>query len=97
LAETPPSGQEFNQAKKLVTSLPIIGLVGGGITVRKGIDTLIAISCIEKGLVWFEVRCSSLASRFAEFSATFPFTSSIPSDTLRGGATGSEQGGIWMT
>jgi len=60
------SVQDFNQGKKLLTSLPIIGLVGGdiavqaaknfrilrsrGITVRKTIDTLIATSCIEKGL-----------------------------------------------
>ena len=58
--------QDFNQGKKLLTSLPIIDLVGGdiaiqaaknfrilrsrGITVRKTIDTLIATSCIEKGL-----------------------------------------------
>ena len=58
--------QDFNQSKKLLTSLPIIDLVGGdiaiqaannfrtlrslGITVRKTIDTLIATSCIEKGL-----------------------------------------------
>ena len=58
--------QDFNQGKKLLTSLPIIELVGGdiaiqaannfrtlrslGITVRKTIDTLIATSCIEKGL-----------------------------------------------
>jgi predicted nucleic acid-binding protein len=61
------SAQDFNQGKKLLTSLPIIELVGGdiaiqaannfralrslGITVRKTIDTLIATSCIEKGLV----------------------------------------------
>ena len=60
------SAQDFNQAKKLLTSLPIIELVGGdiaiqaannfralrslGVTVRKTIDTLIATSCIEKGL-----------------------------------------------
>ena len=60
------SAQDFNQSKKLLTSLPIIDLVGGdiaiqaannfrtlrslGITVRKTIDTLIATSCIEKGL-----------------------------------------------
>ena len=60
------SPQDFNQGKKLLTSLPIIELVGGdiaiqaannfrtlrllGITVRKTIDTLIATSCIEKGL-----------------------------------------------
>jgi predicted nucleic acid-binding protein len=60
------SVQDFNQGKRLLTSLPIIGLVGGdiavqaaknfrilrsrGITVRKTIDTLIATSCIEKGL-----------------------------------------------
>ena len=60
------SAQDFNQSKKLLTSLPIIELVGGdiaiqaannfrtlrslGITVRKTIDTLIATSCMEKGL-----------------------------------------------
>jgi predicted nucleic acid-binding protein len=60
------SVQDFNQGKKLLTSLPIIELVGRdiaiqaannfrilrslGITVRKTIDTLIATSCIEKGL-----------------------------------------------
>jgi len=60
------SAQDFNQGKKLLTSLPIIDLVGRdiairaannfralrslGITVRKTIDTLIATSCIEKGL-----------------------------------------------
>ena len=61
------SPQDFNQGKKLLTSLPIIELVGAdiaiqaannfrtlrtlGITVRKTIDTLIATSCIEKGLI----------------------------------------------
>lgn len=60
------SAQDFNQGKKLLTSLPIIELGGGdiaiqaaenfralrslGITVQKTIDTLIATSCIEKGL-----------------------------------------------
>ena len=60
------SAQDFNQGKKLLTSLPIIELVGGdiaiqaatnfrtlrslGITVRKTVDTLTATSCIEKGL-----------------------------------------------
>jgi predicted nucleic acid-binding protein len=60
------SAKDFNQGKKLLTSLPIIELVGGdiaiqaannfrtlrslGITVQKTIDTLIATSCIEKGL-----------------------------------------------
>src|SRR5882757_1537419 len=60
------SVQDFNQGKKLLTPLPIIDLVGGdiaiqaarnfralrsrGITIRKTIDTLIATSCIEKGL-----------------------------------------------
>jgi predicted nucleic acid-binding protein len=60
------SAQDFNQGEKLLTSLPIIDLVGGaiaaqaaknfrilrarGITVRKTIDTVIATSCIEKGL-----------------------------------------------
>ena len=58
--------QDFNQGKKLLTSLPIIDLVGGdiairaarnfralrarGLTIRRTIDTLIATSCIEKGL-----------------------------------------------
>lgn len=61
------SAQDFNQGKKLLTSLPTVALVGEdiaiqaaknfrtlrslGITVRKTIDTLIATSCIEKGLV----------------------------------------------
>jgi predicted nucleic acid-binding protein len=60
------SDQDFNQGKKLLTSLPIIELVAGdiaiqaaknfrtlranGITIRKTIDTLIATSCIENGL-----------------------------------------------
>jgi len=60
------SPQDFNQGKKLLRSLAIIELVGAdiaiqaannfralrsrGITVRKTIDTLIATSCIEKGL-----------------------------------------------
>jgi predicted nucleic acid-binding protein len=60
------SARDFNQGKRLLTSLPIIELVGRdiaiqaannfrtlrslGITVRKTIDTLIATSCIEKGL-----------------------------------------------
>ena len=60
------SAQDFNQGKKVLTSLPIIELVGGdiaiqaannfrtlrslGITVRKTIDTLIATSCLDKGL-----------------------------------------------
>jgi predicted nucleic acid-binding protein len=60
------NAKDFNQGKKLLTSLPMIELVGGdiaiqaannfrtlrslGITVRKTIDTLIATSCIEKGL-----------------------------------------------
>ena len=58
--------QDFNQGKKLLTSLPIIDLVGEdiaiqaaknfrtlrsrGITVQKTIDTLIATSCIQKGM-----------------------------------------------
>ena len=62
------STRDFNQGKKLLRSLPIIELVGEniaiqaaknfrtlrslGITVRKTIDTLIATSCIEKGLVF---------------------------------------------
>ena len=61
------SAQDFNRGKKLLTSLPIIELVGEdiaiqaannfrtlrslGITIRKTIDTLIATSCMEKGLV----------------------------------------------
>jgi predicted nucleic acid-binding protein len=60
------SDQDFNQGKNLLASLPMIELVGGdiaiqaarnfrilrarGITIRKTIDTLIATSCIEKGL-----------------------------------------------
>lgn len=60
------SAKDFNQGKKLLTSLPVVELVGVeiavraasnyrtlrtlGITVRKTIDTLIATSCIEKGL-----------------------------------------------
>ncbi len=60
------SVQDFNQSKRLLTSLLIIDLVGGdiaiqaaknfrtlrsrGVTIRKTIDTLIATSCIEKGL-----------------------------------------------
>ena len=60
------SVQDFNQGKRLLTSLPIIDLVGGdiaiqaaknfralrsrGITIRKTIDTLIATSCIVRGL-----------------------------------------------
>ena len=60
------SVRDFNLGKKLLTSLPIIELVGAdiaiqaaknfrtlrsrGITIRKTIDTLIATSCIEKGL-----------------------------------------------
>jgi hypothetical protein len=34
LAETPPSVQDFNQGKKLLTSLPIIDLVGRNIAVQ---------------------------------------------------------------
>jgi predicted nucleic acid-binding protein len=61
-----PSEQDFNQGNKLLTSLPIIELVGTeiavqaarnfrvlrglGITIRKTIDTLIATSCIENQL-----------------------------------------------
>jgi predicted nucleic acid-binding protein len=60
------SEQDFNQGNKLLTSLPIIELVGAeiaiqaarnyrtlrglGITIRKTIDTLIATSCIENRL-----------------------------------------------
>jgi predicted nucleic acid-binding protein len=57
---------DFIQGQKLLTSLPIIDLLGGavaiqaarnfralrakGITIRKTVDTVIATSCIEKGL-----------------------------------------------
>ena len=60
------SESDFNQAKKLMTSLVIVDLAGQnmaiqaaknfralrslGITVRKTIDTLIATYCIESGL-----------------------------------------------
>lgn len=60
------SNHDFNQAKKLMTSLVIVDLVGQaiaiqsaknfrvlralGITVRKTIDTVIATRCIESGL-----------------------------------------------
>jgi predicted nucleic acid-binding protein len=60
------SVRDFNQGRKLLTSLPVIELVGAdmalqaaknfrtlrsrGITVRKTIDTLIATHCIENGL-----------------------------------------------
>ena len=60
------SVQDFNRGKELLTSLPILELVGAdiaiqaaknfrtlrshGITVRKTIDTLIATHCIENGL-----------------------------------------------
>jgi hypothetical protein len=60
------SDTDFNRGNKLLTSLPIIELVGAdiaiqaaknfrtlralGITVRKTIDTLIATSCIENRL-----------------------------------------------
>ena len=60
------SDRDFNQAKKLMTSLVIVDLVGQsiaiqaaknfrvlrslGITVRKTIDTVIATHCIETGL-----------------------------------------------
>jgi predicted nucleic acid-binding protein len=60
------SDRDFNQAKKLMTSLVIIDLVGQhiaiqaarnfrrlrslGITVRKTIDTVIATCCMENGL-----------------------------------------------
>ena len=59
------SEQDFNQAKNLLTALPVVPLVGPaialqaarnfrelralGVTVRKTIDTLIATSCIENG------------------------------------------------
>ena len=60
------SDRDFNQAKKLMTSLVIVDLAGKtmaiqaaknfralralGITVRKTIDTVIATRCIESGL-----------------------------------------------
>lgn len=60
------SDRDFNQAKRLLTSLVIVGLAGQsiafqaaknfrtlrsrGITVRKTIDTIIATHCIERGL-----------------------------------------------
>jgi len=60
------SDRDFNQAKKLMTSLVIVDLAGQtmaiqaaknfralralGITVRKTIDTVIATRCIESGL-----------------------------------------------
>jgi predicted nucleic acid-binding protein len=60
------SDRDFNQAKKLLTSLVIVALAGPdiaiqaaknfrklrvlGITVRKTIDTVIATHCIERGL-----------------------------------------------
>lgn len=59
------SEHDFNQAKTLLTALPVVPLVGPaivlqaarnfrelralGVTVRKTIDTLIATSCIENG------------------------------------------------
>lgn len=59
------SERDFNQAKTLLTALPVVPLVGPhvalqaarnfrhlrarGVTVRKTIDTLIATSCIENG------------------------------------------------
>jgi predicted nucleic acid-binding protein len=58
------SDRDFNQARKLLASVPLVPLVGEditfqaarnfrklrtlGITIRKTIDTLIATSCIEK-------------------------------------------------
>ena len=60
------SDKDFNQAKKLMTSLVVVDLVGHdnavqaaknfrklraqGVTVRKTIDTLIATYCIEHGM-----------------------------------------------
>ena len=60
------SDRDFNQARKLLASVPLIPLVGEdialqaarnfhklrtlGITIRKTIDALIATSCIEKEL-----------------------------------------------
>ncbi|OJZ17416.1 MAG: VapC toxin family PIN domain ribonuclease [Thiobacillus sp. 65-29] len=61
------SDRDFNQAKKLLSSVTIVEMVGQdiaiqaarnfrtlrarGITVRKTIDTLIATRCIESGLI----------------------------------------------
>lgn len=61
------SDRDFNQAKKLLSSVTIVEMVGHdiaiqaarnfrtlrarGITVRKTIDTLIATRCIESGLI----------------------------------------------
>jgi predicted nucleic acid-binding protein len=61
------SDRDFNQAKKLLSALTIVEMVGQdiaiqaarnfralrarGITVRKTIDTLIATRCIESGLI----------------------------------------------
>jgi predicted nucleic acid-binding protein len=75
------SAQDFNQAKKLLTSLLIIEVVGGdiaiqaannfrtlrslGVTMRKTIDTLIATSCIEKGVADLRVAEISNAKRIA--------------------------------
>ena len=60
------SDRDFNRARKLLASVPLVPLVGEditlqaarnfrklrtlGITIRKTIDTLIATSCIEKEL-----------------------------------------------
>lgn len=60
------SERDFNQARKLLASMPLVPLVGKdialraarnfrklrtlGITIRKTIDSLIATSCIEKDL-----------------------------------------------
>jgi predicted nucleic acid-binding protein len=60
------SDRDFNRARKLLASVPLVPLVGAdiafqaarnfrklrtlGITIRKTIDTLIATSCIEKEL-----------------------------------------------
>ena len=60
------SDRDFNQGRKLLMTLPLVELVGKdiavqaaknfrmlrarGITVRKTVDTLIATSCIEKGI-----------------------------------------------
>ena len=60
------SDRDFNQARKLLASMPLVSLIGEdialqaaknfrklrtlGITIRKKIDTLIATSCIEKEL-----------------------------------------------
>lgn len=81
------SERDFNQARQLMTSFEVVNLVDAdmaiqaaknyralraqGITVRKTIDTLIATSCIQKGLVLlhndrdFDVFATHLGLRVA--------------------------------